>query len=104
MIVLKEGLQTSLLVGLGGFAGANARYWLGMAVTQRFGGAFPYATFLINITGSFLIGLLLVVLTTRIPGAQRESLRLLLAVGFIGRTPHFPRLSTRRCHWRTKGR
>ena len=45
-----------LLVGVGGFAGAISRYWVGLVVTQRLGLRFPFATFLINVTGCFLIG------------------------------------------------
>ncbi|MEI6432669.1 MAG: fluoride efflux transporter CrcB, partial [bacterium] len=81
---MREALQKILIVGAGGFVGANARYWFGMWAVQRFGNAFPWATFLINISGSFLLGFLIVFLMARAPSAEMQNLRLLLAVGFLG--------------------
>jgi CrcB protein len=50
-------LQKVGWIGLGGFLGANARYWLGTWVQQRYGGTgFPWGTFVINVSGSFLLG------------------------------------------------
>lgn len=71
-----------LWVGLGGFLGANARYLLGGWVASRFGAAFPYGTYVINVTGSFILGFFLAFAQDRTwvaPGA-----RLLFAVGFVG--------------------
>lgn len=48
----------ALLVGLGAAVGALGRYLLDQAVTRRRGGAFPGGTWLINVTGSFVLGLL----------------------------------------------
>jgi fluoride exporter len=48
----------ALLVGLGASFGAVARYVLDQAVTRRRGSTFPAGTWLINITGSFILGLL----------------------------------------------
>ncbi len=50
-------LEKTLTIGLGGFLGANARYWLGGWVAEKLGAHFPYATFLINVSGSFVLGL-----------------------------------------------
>ena len=70
-------------VGLGGFLGANARYWLGLWIQERMGSAFPWATFVINVTGSFVLGFFLTLLTDRfVPNAP--ALRLAVAVGFVG--------------------
>lgn len=66
-----------LLVGLGGAAGSLTRYHLGMRIITRFPTRAPLGTFLINISGAFLLGLV----TTAVPG---ETLRLLLADGFLG--------------------
>ena len=52
-------MKEVLWVGLGGFLGANARYLLGGWIAARFGPTFPYGTFVINVTGSFLIGLII---------------------------------------------
>src|SRR5579884_2974367 len=49
---------------------------------QRYGGPFPLGTFVINISGSFLIGLLMTMLTERLQ--PHPYWRLLLVVGFLG--------------------
>jgi CrcB protein len=77
-------LPRALWVGLGGFAGANARFWIGAWVQQRMGTAFPWGTFVINITGSFILGLFVTLLTERVAPDRAEALRLLVAVGFVG--------------------
>jgi CrcB protein len=45
-------------VGLGGGAGSLLRWWIGRVVGERYHGGFPLATFLINISGAFVIGYL----------------------------------------------
>ena len=45
-------------VGLGGGAGSLLRWWIGRIVGERYRGSFPLGTFLINITGAFVIGYL----------------------------------------------
>ena len=75
-------LLDSLWVGLGGFLGANARYWVGGWVVARFGTALPWATMTVNVTGSFLLGLISTILAER-HGAP-PALRLLIPVGFLG--------------------
>jgi CrcB protein len=72
-----------LWVGLGGFAGANARYILGRWIVGRFGDAFPAGTMLINVTGSLLIGFLLAALVGKVSLAD-PTWRLLLIVGLLG--------------------
>ncbi len=57
-----------LLVLAGGGAGSLARYAAGMAIVERFGSRFPIGTMTINITGSFLIGLVMTLITERLPG------------------------------------
>jgi CrcB protein len=66
----------------GGVAGTLARYFLSGVVYQFWGTNFPYGTFVVNLLGCFLIGLLAVV-------AEEKFLlgpngRLLLMVGFCG--------------------
>src|SRR5271165_3133964 len=48
-----------LVVGAGGFLGAITRYLLGNYIGSRYGVRFPYGTFVINMSGCFLIGLIL---------------------------------------------
>jgi fluoride exporter len=45
-------------VGLGGGLGSVARWWIGFVVGERYRGNFPLGTFLINVSGTFLIGYL----------------------------------------------
>ena len=71
-----------LLVVIGGGTGALARYVAASAIMTRFGGKFPLGTLAINVTGSFLIGFLMTILTGRFQLDQRW--RLLLVVGFLG--------------------
>src|ERR1700736_6438739 len=69
-------------VGLGGFLGANARYLLGGYISERWGTVFPLGTFLINVSGSFILGFFMAYAQERpwvAPGA-----RLMFAVGFVG--------------------
>jgi CrcB protein len=71
-----------LLVLLGGGFGSLARYTAGLAIIERFGSKYPVGTVAINITGSFLIGLVMTVITERFPGDL--NWRPLLVTGFLG--------------------
>lgn len=50
-------------VGLGGGIGSLLRWWIGLGVGKAYKGNLPLATFLINISGAFIIGYLSVLLT-----------------------------------------
>lgn len=71
-----------IMVLIGGGAGSLARYLAGTAVMNRMAGRFPFGTAVINITGSFLIGLAMVLLTKRFQ--PHPNWRLLLVTGFLG--------------------
>ena len=71
-----------LVVLLGGGAGAVARYAAGVAVMTRYSGRFPLGTFLINVSGSFFIGLLMTLFSERMPG--HANWRLFLVTGVLG--------------------
>ncbi len=64
--------------GLGGVA----RYALGLWIMARYGGRFPLGTFVINVSGSFLIGVLMTLLTARFE--PHPAWRLFLVVGVLG--------------------
>jgi fluoride exporter len=70
-----------VLVGVGGFLGAIARYALGNYIGSRLGMRFPYGTFVINISGCFTIGLILPLLARTTAG---DYWRYLIPIGFIG--------------------
>ena len=71
-----------LWVGLGGALGSIARYVVGLVIYERMGTRFPYGTFVINVSGCFVIGLVLTVLDERLglSPAWREA----MAIGFVG--------------------
>ena len=70
-----------VVVGVGGFLGAIARYTLGAYIGGRYGIRFPLGTFVINVSGSFLIGLTLTLLARTTASAYW---RYLFPIGFIG--------------------
>src|SRR3954466_2191528 len=79
-----EALEKTLWVGLGGFLGANARYWLGGWIQARWGSDFPWSTFVINITGSFILGLFMTLISERFAVPRAPVLWLVVAIGFVG--------------------
>ena len=58
-------IQSILLIGCGGAAGAVARALVGEAASRAFGPGFPAGTLLVNAVGSFAMGVLAVVLLER---------------------------------------
>ena len=70
-----------LVVGVGGFLGAIARYMLGTYIVSRSGVRFPYSTFVINMSGCFLIGLIVTLLAKT---TASQYWRYLIPIGFIG--------------------
>jgi CrcB protein len=70
------------LVLAGAGLGGLARYISGAWIMTRYSGRFPMGTFLINVSGSFLIGLLMTLFTER--WAPHPHWRLFLVVGFLG--------------------
>jgi CrcB protein len=74
-------LVNVLLVAAGGAIGAAARYLAGLWIAARLGASFPWGTFFVNVTGSFLIGIVLVLVEG---GTLPAEARLFLAVGILG--------------------
>lgn len=75
-------MERYLLVMVGAAAGGLARYVVGTAIMQRLGGRFPWGTLMVNVTGCFLIGVLMPLLTER--GGVSPRWRLLLVIGVLG--------------------
>jgi len=75
-------LSRYIFIAIGAALGANARYLVGVWAAERFGSGFPYGTLLVNVTGSFILGFLVAITTSRIQISA--EMRLLLAVGFLG--------------------
>lgn len=70
-----------VVVGIAGSLGSLARYLLGRFVVERVNIRFPLGTFLINISGAFLIGLIFALTAHKV---IRPELQLFLATGFLG--------------------
>lgn len=77
-----DTLTSYLAVAAGGALGAALRYYIGGTVFARTLTPFPLATFVINVTGSFVIGFFLTLATERL--SVSPHLRLAVAVGFVG--------------------
>lgn len=77
-----ETLTKILAVAGGGAVGAVARFLINISPLQTYFEKFPFHTFFINITGSFLIGLLIIFFTGKLQ--EYENLRLALIVGLLG--------------------
>jgi len=73
-------LDKYLWISLGAVIGANTRYLIGGWAAERWGASFPYGTFLINLTGSLILGFFLTLATER--ALVDPRLRLLITVGF----------------------
>jgi CrcB protein len=71
-----------LIVFLGGGVGAAIRHGINLATARVLGTAFPYGTLLINITGSFIMGL--VVAYFAFKGDASQHWRLFLTTGILG--------------------
>jgi CrcB protein len=61
-------MMVYLWIGLGGALGSIGRYWLSGLIAERTAGTFPWGTLLVNVSGSFLIGLLAALME---PGGRR---------------------------------
>jgi len=70
------------IVFLGGGLGAAIRHGVNLGVARLFGGGFPYATFLINVSGSFIMGLMAAWFAFKGGGSQHW--RLFLTTGVLG--------------------
>lgn len=84
-------MASLLLIGLGGFTGAVARYLLDGRIAAATGGGFPWGTLVINLSGSFAIGLLFALITERaaLPAEWRGP----LMIGVMGSFTTFSTLT-----------
>jgi len=75
-------VEKILWISIGAVLGANLRYWVGDWAAQRFGSGFPYGTLMINLTGSFVLGLFVSMTLGHFIIDPR--LRIFMIVGFLG--------------------
>ena len=78
-------------VFFGAGIGGVLRYTLGVVMTERWGSTFPFHTMVINVGGSFLLGVLMALSVDR--GIVSAEMRLLLGVGVLGGFTTFSTLS-----------
>jgi CrcB protein len=80
-----------ILIAVGGAAGAVGRYLVDAYVSERFGGAFPIGTLVVNLSGSFALGLLFALAIERafLPATIRGP----VLIGFLGAYTTFSTLT-----------
>lgn len=84
LLVLKISImiKSLLIAGLGGFIGTISRFLISRYVQITYVSSFPWGTFLVNIAGSFLIGILFGI--TEKGGFMSHEWRIFLTVGICG--------------------
>ena len=75
-------MKAFLYVGLGGFLGANLRFFVSDWAARKWGDQLPYGTFLVNILGSFVIGFLVMMIAEQFH--LSPHLKQLIITGFLG--------------------
>lgn len=90
-------LRRALIVMVGGAVGTYARYAVGGWFAARYGPVFPWGTLVINLTGSFVLGLFVGV---RDGGhfALGPAWTLLFAIGFLGAYTTFSTFTVETIH------
>ncbi len=71
-----------LLVAVGGAVGSMLRYATNLGATRLLGPGFPWGTLIVNVVGSFVIGVFVETIARRFDAS--EPVRLLLVTGFLG--------------------
>ena len=83
-------MRTAIWVGVAGFFGSIARYAVSGAVS-RINESFPWGTFVVNITGSFVLGFIVAAFSHRL--VAHPDLRVAVTVGFLGAYTTFSALA-----------
>ena len=84
-------MRTIVAIGIAGSLGALARYGLDGLVSRRLPSQFPWGTFVVNITGAFVLGFLMTLMTGQLTTAP--WLRSALMIGLLGAYTTFSTLS-----------
>ncbi len=71
-----------VMIAIGGALGSIARYQVAALVQARVPAGFPYGTFVVNMSASFIMGLSMTLITERL--SLDPSWRFLVPIGFIG--------------------
>ncbi|MCW9012406.1 MAG: fluoride efflux transporter CrcB [Gammaproteobacteria bacterium] len=84
-------MKNLLFVAMGGAVGAVLRYGISSGIYSWFGRSFPYGTLVVNVVGSFAIGLLSILLVEKFD--LPHEVRLGLVVGVLGALTTFSTFS-----------
>jgi CrcB protein len=84
-------MYTYLAIAFGGALGALSRYWLTVSIERFNSTGFPLGTFVVNLLGSFLIGLLYIILMEKLSVA--DQWRPVIITGFLGAMTTFSTFS-----------
>jgi CrcB protein len=84
-------MRTAVAIAVAGAIGALARYGLEGLVSRRLPGAFPWGTFVVNVSGAFVLGFLFTLLTEQLTVAP--WLRSAVTIGLLGAYTTFSTLS-----------
>lgn len=76
-------MNNLILIFIGAGLGGVLRFWVSNATYLLLNRNFPYGTLLVNVSGSFLMGILFVIILERFNGLGPQ-LRALLLIGFLG--------------------
>ncbi|MFM7191631.1 MAG: fluoride efflux transporter CrcB [Microcystaceae cyanobacterium] len=79
---LDPAIRTPIAIALGAIPGALCRFYISTWLTQWLGEGFPYGTFIVNLSGSLLMGFIVTYALERV--ALSPDVRVFLAVGFLG--------------------
>ena len=75
-------MQQYLMIALGGALGAIARYEVAARIQSRIVSTFPWGTFVVNVSGCFIMGVVTTVLAEKV--GLHQNWRFLVPIGFIG--------------------
>ena len=82
-VLQNPSVRNPIAISLGAIAGSLSRYYLSLWLPQILGTGFPYATLLVNLSGSFAMGIVATLVLERALAIAPE-VRLLMAIGFLG--------------------
>ena len=84
-------MYTYLAIAFGGALGTVSRYWITVSIERFNGTGFPLGTFMVNLLGSFLIGLLYILFAEKLSVA--DQWRPVIITGFLGAMTTFSTFS-----------
>lgn len=90
-----------IAIALGGSIGAVCRYWVSTTTYAWLGTDFPFGTLMVNVSGSFLMGFLAIMLSEKF--AVSEEVKFALLVGFLGSYTTFSTFALDGLQWLQNG-